>query len=98
MKLLGLFGTVIEHVPFLGQFLPKDKPWYQSATAQVGAVWGVAEALAPVVSILFPPAAPVCLSVVAALHVAGPALMILGVRKTVIDNTRDNPQVTPPTK
>lgn len=98
MKLLDLIGTIIAHVPFLGQFLPKDKPWYQSATAQAGTIWGVLEAVIPLVEVAYPPTIPFCTSVLAVLRTAGPILMILGVRKTVIDNANGNPNIVAPVK
>lgn len=96
MKLLGLIGTILEHTPFVGSLIPKDKPWFQSATVAAGVLWGTVETVAPLVSAAFPAAAPVCLAISNAFRVAGPALMILGVRKTVIDNANGNPNVKPP--
>lgn len=95
LELVTHFITkIVTFVPLLGpmvkQFLPSDKPSYKSATVKAGIIWGMIATLCQSIPAVFPAAKVYCDSINNLFVVLGPALMILGVRKTVIDNSTSN--------
>lgn len=70
--------------PFVKDYLPTDKPGYQSATVKAGALWALVETLCATLPMVLPQVGPTCAVVVGIFRVASPILMFLGVRKGAV--------------
>jgi hypothetical protein len=84
--LLGLTKVVIA-VPFVGpmvqKYLPTDKPWFQSATVWAGIAWAASAIVAGADINGIDHHAD---KIAAGFNIAGPVLMLLGVRKASTGN------------
>jgi hypothetical protein len=82
MNPLAAIGNLIVRVPIVGtliqKYLPTDKPWYQSATMWAGIAWAASAVVAGADIGGIDQQAD---KVAAVFNLAGPILMLLGVRK-----------------